>query len=218
MKKKMLYEYTLKELLFEEEEKPQRTGYKPRKGTSIQFDLDELFGGNMTGMTIGQMKNMMKEIEGIKKSDARSGDAAAVEKLIKLAGDFAVDELVAPKKWYNLFSQMFEISKEAYSGVDSSAYKGYTIDDYPDKGVATLWRNFPIIDMFDLNPVYFSVLDDHVLGGLQDRYLEYLMGLSDETLVGDVQNIDVFAENFVEDQHRVKIDALQIQKPKTLET
>lgn len=216
MKKKMLHEYTLKQLLLEEE-RVEKDGYKGTKGTAIQFDTNEFFGGNMAEMTIGQLKTMMSEIEGIKKSKARMGDVAAAGKIIKTLGDFAVDEIVGPKKWYNLFSSMWDISKEAYSGVDSSAYSGYTIDDYPDKDVRTLWENFPIIDMFDLNPVYFSVLDDHVLGGLQESYLSYLMRLDDDRTIGSIQNIDAYAEDYVKDQHRVDIDALEIRKPQTLE-
>ena len=86
----------------------------------------------------------------------------------------------------------------------------------PDSGEASKWKNFPVTDMFDLHPYYFSLLDDHVLKGIEEGYLEYLNNLDGDLMLKDIENIDVWAEKHIENVHLVDIDLMGVPSPHTL--
>ena len=224
----MIHEHSLKELLLEDNNPgPDLSGNSQAKSAqaipgyepdslnlSMHFDSKELFSLKHPDTSIGEALKLLADIaKTLNNKQARTKDLAIPKVLLH----FAADEIANQKKWYNLARDIFAAGKKAYTGVTGIAPEDYTIQDIPDANIATLWENFPVIDMFDLNPVYFSVLDDHVLQGLSNAYIEYLKQLPETAKLGSIQNIDVFAEKYVEDQHRTEINALSIQKPETME-
>lgn len=241
MKKKMLHEYTLKQLLIEEVEEDKTDSTRTHKGipipdsmseeeylqgSGIQWDMEgsddgEGWLGKIQDQTI-TVKELLGWIDDIHNigtaQDWSDANKAAINGVLQRLGMFALDELVPVKKFSDLFTDIWKIGKEAYSGVDdaSKQFQGYTIDDMPDSGVASKWKNFPVTDMFDLHPYYFSLLDDHVLKGIEEGYLEYLNDLDGDLMLKDIENIDVWAEKHIENVHLVDIDLMGVPSPKTL--
>lgn len=218
MKKKMLHEYTLKELLIEGAEPAYQT---PDQGIGIEWDFDasahSLDGSWYTkinnNMTIGEFQEWLRRTnDEVAKGRAREGDRKMLAQMASFIADTAAGEIFDKKKYYDFFKGLFDIGRGAYSGPTGKSIKGYDVSKIPDAQVRSLWRNFPALDTFDLHPHLFSVLDDHVLYKIETDYTKYLKTLPQDTKLKDVEDINDWVQDYLRQAHLVDVEALEFKR------
>jgi hypothetical protein len=59
-------------------------------------------------------------------------------------------------------------------------------------------KNYPLLDLLDVDPYLVSKIDKGVLEDLDKRYEAYIKELPDETLVSDIVDVNVFIRDEIE--------------------
>ena len=123
--------------------------------------------------TIGQLNDLI--------DNARSGeDIQAREWLVANVGVEIVKDILGGP------AAVVDLMKGLYKQVNRQEAES---DDNPE--------DFPILDLLDMDPEFFNVLDQEILNGVDEKYQEYLQGLDSATRIGDVMDINDYIRKYV---------------------
>jgi hypothetical protein len=141
--------------------------------------------GRLGDMTIEELgEKIVQARQDADRQDAGEGDAQFAAKVL---GKFAM--LIDPTGVSAAIGAA-EIVKDIMNRANRE------MDSNPE--TAQEAKNYPLLDLLDVDPYLVSKIDKGVLEDLDKRYEAYIKELPDETLVSDIVDVNVFIRDEIE--------------------